>query len=41
MDKQMEIDALRTALRMMGLEPRKVANFITEGGDYACKAVLF
>ncbi|ABM57179.1 hypothetical protein [Verminephrobacter eiseniae] len=41
MDKQMEIDALRTALRMMGLEPRKVANFIAEGGDYACKAVLF
>src|SRR6218665_1380780 len=41
MDKQMEIDALRTALRMMGLEPRKEANFIAEGGDYACKAVLF
>src|SRR6218665_4155676 len=41
MDKQMEIDALRSALRMMGLEPRKVANFIAKGGDYACKAVLF
>nr|WP_317623855.1 hypothetical protein [Acidovorax sp. SUPP3334]BDH38415.1 hypothetical protein AVHM3334_23450 [Acidovorax sp. SUPP3334] len=40
MDEKLELDALRAALRMMGLDPKKVANFVSEDGDHVCKAVL-
>lgn len=40
-EEQTELAALRAALRMMGLDPTKVAAFVAEPTDFACKAILF
>lgn len=38
---QAELTALRGVLRMMGLDPMKVAAFGATPTDFACKAILF
>lgn len=40
-DEKDELAALRKAFRMMGLDPSKVASFVSEEADSVCKAILF